>query len=161
MDIIFISGIFDFILFLATIIIIFSVQYVNGDNTLIFQFYEFYNIYGVWKMILTFLLGIIFYGFIIYLLEMKIVDILGPNFVYISYQIGKMPSILMSIEGYERWIVLALSILQIIFSLFYLEILEFNFCKLNYNLKKNIILRENQEKIIILKNLSSKCETNK
>ena len=84
MDIIFISGIFDFILFLATIIIIFSVQYVNGDNTLIFQFYEFYNIYGVWKMILTFLLGIIFYGFIIYLLEMKIVDILSPIlFIYL------------------------------------------------------------------------------
>ena len=118
MDIIFISGIFDFILFLVTIIIIFSVQYVNGDNTLIFQFYEFYNIYGVWKMILTFLLGIIFYGFIIYLLEMKIVDILGPNFVYISYQIGKMPSILMSIEGYERWIVLALSTLKLFFPYF-------------------------------------------
>ena len=38
----------------------------------------------------------------------------------------------------KRWIVLLLSIIQIFISLFYLEILEYNFCSLNANTKKNI-----------------------
>ena len=83
-----------------------------------------------------FLVGLIPRGLILFLLELKIVDALNPNFLFISYQIGKMPSTIMSIEGKNKWIVLVLQILQIFIGLFYLEILEYNFCSLN----KNILL---------------------
>ena len=81
---------------------------------------------------------------------MKILDMLGPNFVYLSYLIGKIPSAIISIEGNNRWIVLVLSIFQILFILFYLEILEYNFCTLNKNTKKSI--REREHRISICEN---------
>ena len=37
---------------------------------------------------------------------------------------------------------------QIIILLFYLEILEFNFCNLNRNTKRNIMLREEEEMLL-------------
>ena len=37
---------------------------------------------------------------------------------------------------------------QIIILLFYLEILEFNFCNLNKNTKRNIMLREEEEMLL-------------
>ena len=54
---------------------------------------------------------------------------------------------IISIEGSNRWIVLALSFVQILFFLFYLEILEFNFCNLNKNTKRNIKKREIKQSI--------------
>ena len=53
----------------------------------------------------------------------------------------------MSIEGNNKWIVLILSLFQILFILFYLEILEFNFCSLNKNTKKSIAERERKQSI--------------
>ena len=94
-----------------------------------------------------FLVGLIPRGLILFLLELKIVDALNPNFLFISYQIGKMPSAIMSIEGKNKWIVLVLQILQIFIGLFYLEILEYNFCSLNKNTKKNIAKREHRQSI--------------
>jgi len=78
---------------------------------------------------------------------MQTLDILGINFMYISYQISKIPSMIIKIEGSNRWIVLVLSFVQIFFFLFYLEILEFNFCNLNKNTKRNIKEREIKQSI--------------
>ena len=72
------------------------------------------------------------------MLEMKIFDSLYPNYVFISYQISKIPSNIISIEGNEKWAVLLLSIIEIFIFMFYLEILEYNFCSLNKNTKKGI-----------------------
>ena len=101
-------------------------------------------------MITIFIVSLILHGLILFLLEMKILDMLGPNFVYLSYLIGKIPSAIISIEGNNRWIVLVLSIFQILFILFYLEILEYNFCTLNKNIKKSI--REREHRISICEN---------
>ena len=98
-------------------------------------------------MITIFIVSLILHGLILFLLEMKILDMLGPNFVYLSYLIGKIPSAIISIEGNNRWIVLVLSIFQILFILFYLEILEYNFCSLNKNTKKSIREREHRNSI--------------
>ena len=89
-------------------------------------------------MISIFLTGFIPRGMVLFMLEMKIFDSLYPNFVFISYQIGKMPSNIISIEGNEKWAVLDLSIFEKFIFMFYLEILEFNFCSLNKNTKKGI-----------------------
>ena len=147
MDILFVIGIFDLIMSIIAFGIILLVQKINGTYKLIFQFYEFYNTYGAWYILAFFLIELIIHGLILFLLEMKILEMLGPNFVCLSYLIGKIPSAIIFIEGNNRWIVLVLSVFQILFILFYLEILEFNFCSLNKNTKKNISERElKQEK---------------
>ena len=147
MDILFIMGIFDCFLFLFSLVIIPIAQKTKGSYKLIFQFYEFYNESGAGKMILIFFMNLVMKGLMIFLIEMKIVDMLGPSFVYVSYQISRIPSTIMSIEGNNKWIVLILSLFQILFILFYLEILEFNFCSLNKNTKKSIAERERKQSI--------------
>ena len=99
-------------------------------------------------MVSIFLVGFIPRGFILFIVEMKTLDVFGPCFVYVIYLIGRVPSTIMSIEGNNRWIILMLSVFQILFSLFYLEIIEYNFCSLNKNTKKNISEREHRNSII-------------
>ena len=148
MDILFIMGIFDTVLFLLSLSIILIVQSCKGTYELIFQFYYYYKEYGAWKMVSIFLVGFIPRGFILFIVEMKTLDVFGPCFVYVIYLIGRVPSTIMSIEGNNRWIILMLSVFQILFSLFYLEIIEYNFCSLNKNTKKNISEREHRNSII-------------
>ena len=146
-DILFTTGIFDLTLFSLSLGIILIEQKIRVSYKLIFQFYEYFKAYGTWRLTSIFLVGLILRGLILFLLELKIVDALNPNFLFLSYQIGKMPSTIMSIEGKNKWIVLVLQILQIFIGLFYLEILEYNFCSLNKNTKKNIAKREHRESI--------------
>ena len=146
-DILFAVGIFDLVLFSLPLGIILIEQKIRGTYKLIFQFYEYYKNYGTWRMISIFLVGLIPRGLILFLLEVKIIDTLNPNFLIISYQIGKMPANIISIEGNNKWIVLVLQILQIFIGLFYLEILEYNFCSLNNNTIKNISERGHRQSI--------------
>ena len=148
MDILFIMGTFDTIIYIISLSVILIVQSSKGTYELIFQFYEYYKEYGTWKTTSIFLVGLIPRGFIMFLLDMKTVDLFGPNFVFVSYEIAKIPSTLISTEGTKRWIVLVLSLFQILFILFYLEILEYNFCSLNKNTNKNIRERELRNSII-------------
>ena len=67
------------------------------------------------------------------------------NYVLIAYALSYIPYTLIVNEGYVRWIILVISIFQIMSLLFYLEILEFNFCSLNKNTKKSIMGRENEQ----------------
>ena len=50
---------------------------------------------------------------------------------------------------------------QIIILLFYLEILEFNFCNLNRNTRRNIMLREEEEMLLRNNTNASEIEINK
>ena len=50
---------------------------------------------------------------------------------------------------------------QIIILLFYLEILEFNFCNLNKNTKRNIMLREEEEMLLRNNTNASEIEVDK
>ena len=77
------------------------------------------------------------------LLELIILKELTPNYVLIAYALSYIPYTLIVNEEYVRWIILVISIFQIMSLLFYLEILEFNFCSLNKNTKKSIMGREN------------------
>ena len=147
MDILFIMGIFDCILYILSFGIILLVQHIKGTNKLIFQFYDYYNEFGSGKMILIYLFGLIPRGLLLFFLEMKIIDMFEPSFVYLSYVIGKIPPTIILIKGNNRWVVLALSLFQVLFILFYLEILEYNFCSLNKNTKKHISERERKQSI--------------
>jgi len=147
-DILFIMGIIDKVLSSLSLGIVLIEQKVRSTYKMFFLFYEYYKAHGTWIMTSIFLVGLIPKGLIIYLTELKIVDVLGPNFVYFAYQISKMPSTIISIKGNIKWVILLLEILQILFCLFYLEILEYNFCSLNKNTKKSIAEREYNQSII-------------
>ena len=85
-------------------------------------------------------------GFLAFSIEFFILNELTPNYAIIASELGKIPISIILNEGINRWIILIVSIFQIIFLLFYLEIFEFNFCSLNENTKRNISEREQRQK---------------
>ena len=142
LDILFFAGVFNFITYFISFILYIIVNIVNGKKTVYFELFDFYNEYGAWRIILPFLFGIFVSGFSIDSIEYAIINEITPNYVIIGIEISKIPSSIMGIEGNKKWFVLIVSIFQIFSTLFYLEILEFNFCSLNKNTKKNIMKRE-------------------
>ena len=138
MTVLFIYGIMNLILYIISFSIIWAVQ---GTNTLMFQFYDFYNEHGIGHIIFRFLFGLIFTGFFVGIIEFMILDKLTPNYVIISFAMGRIPSSLIKSKGINKLIILIVSIIQIFCLLFYLEIFECNFCSLNKNTKRNISLR--------------------
>ena len=84
-------------------------------------------------------------GFLTGLVEALILDRLSPIFVIIGGELGKIPTNIMAIKDYKMWIILVITILQLIILFFYLEIFEYNFCSLNENTKKNILERERKK----------------
>ena len=68
-----------------------------------------------------------------------------PNFVIIAYELARIPSSIIKNGGINRYIILIISLFQIIFLLFYLEIFEYNFCSLNKNTKRSISEREKNQ----------------
>ena len=119
MDILFIVGTFDTIIYIISLSIILIVQSSKGTYELIFQFYEYYKEYGTWKVTSIFLVRFIPRGFIMFSLDMKSVDLFGPSIIFVSYEIAKIPVTLISTKGTKKWIALVLSLLQILFILFY------------------------------------------
>ena len=144
-DILFIYGIFYFICYLISFFIIIYTHKLNGSYEIIFQFYNYYIEKGIGYILFRFFFGLIFIGFFADILEFLILYKLTPNYVIIGYEIGRIPSNLIGIEDYKKWIVLILLLCQIMSLSFYLEILEFNFCSLNKNTGKNIKDRERSQ----------------
>ena len=146
LDVLFMLGIINLIIHIISFLIILAIQNSNGTTeTLIVLFKEYYNEYGIGHMIFRFLFALVSIGFFIGILEFLILDKLTPNYVIIGFELGKIPTTLITTEGIYRWIVLVISIFQIISLLFYLEIFEYNFCSLNKNTKRNISEREKSE----------------
>ena len=145
-DVCFMTGIFDIFYYISSLIIVLTTQYINGTNKLIFQFFEYYNEYGASRLITIFLFtGLLLKGILMSIFDGLIISELTPNYCAIVYELGKIPTTIYSIEGYKKWIILVLSIFQILSLLFYLEILEYNFCSLNKNTKKSIEDRVNNQ----------------
>ena len=145
MDVLFALGIFNIIVHILSISIILIVQHINGTNKLLFQFFNYYNENGIGVIVLQFMIGLVLIGFCVGFLEFLIMNELTPNYIIIAFCLAKIPTTIYSIEGTNRWIILIVSIFQIISLLFYLEIFEFNFCNLNHNTKKNIEERERKQ----------------
>ena len=76
------------------------------------------------------------------LLRLLVLEKLTPNHMLISYEISKLSNVLILSDSDNRWYSIFLFVLQFISLLFFLEILEFNFCNLNLNTKKSIQERE-------------------
>ena len=142
LDILYKLGFFRFLFYLIVFIIEVIIHKVKDNNEIIFQFYYVYIEFNVWYMIIDFLIGFLLLGLFTGIIELIIINELTPNYVIIAYELSIIPSTIIGIEGFKRWIILVISIFQIISILFYLEIFELNFCSLNKNTKKNILERE-------------------
>ena len=76
------------------------------------------------------------------LLRLLVLEKLTPNHMLISYEISKLSNVLIKSKSEYRWYSVILFVFQFISLLFFLEILEYNFCDLNFNTIKNIQERE-------------------
>ena len=76
------------------------------------------------------------------LLRLLVLEKLTPNHMLISYEISKLSYVLIKSNSEYKWYSVILFVFQFISLLFFLEILEYNFCDLNFNTIKNIQERE-------------------
>ena len=76
------------------------------------------------------------------LLRLLVLEKLTPNHMLISYEISKLSNVLIKSKSEYKWYSVILFVFQFISLLFFLEILEYNFCDLNFNTIKNIQERE-------------------
>ena len=75
-------------------------------------------------------------------------DYFTPNHMLIAYEFIKIYYVLTKSKSNNRWYSIILFIFQFLVLMFFLEIFEFNFCKLNENSKRNIMLRAGNEELI-------------
>ena len=81
---------------------------MNGTNQLIFEFFYMYDEYGSSYMVLWSMMGFILIGLLVGYLEFSIVNELTPNYVPLGYCLGRIPTTIMAIDGYKKWIILIL-----------------------------------------------------
>ena len=109
-------------------------------------------------IILGFFLNIII-GFGQYLSRILLLDYFSPNHMMISYELIKIYHVLMKSPSENKYYSLIFFVLQFLILMFYLEILEFNFCKLNENTKRNVQQRAGSEDLIDDKSTKSQRST--
>ena len=160
-NILFFIGLFYFLFILINFIIII----INDPyNNYIFKAIKMTEIKYI---VLNFFLDAILKQFLRLLLTLIILEYFSLNHVLISHLLYR---IVISIYLYESTIKLTHitdknyllflipAFFQIISLLFYLEIFEFNFCNLNRNTKRNIMLREEEEMLLRNKSIASEIE---
>ena len=77
----------------------------------------------------------------------------------ISYELIKIYHVLMKSPSENKYYSLIFFVLQFLILMFYLEIFEFNFCKLNENTKRNVQQRAGSEDLIDDKSTKSQRST--
>ena len=151
-NILFFLGLFFFLFNLITFIIII----INDPyNNYIFKAMK---ITGTKYIILNFFLDAILNQFLRMLLTLIILEYFSLNHVLISLLLFRIAISIYLHELIFKFIIILVdkkylfflipAFFQIISLLFYLEILEFNFCNLNRNTKRNIMLREEEEMLL-------------
>ena len=134
-----------FLLFIInTILLLGSLILGNpyGERNLFNNLYYYFREVNIGFIILRFLLKFIFFGLIMNIIKMSILNTLNANHLLIGYEISKISNILMKTTSGYKWYSLILFLFQFLCLMFFLEILEYNFCGLNNNTKRNIQLRE-------------------
>ena len=110
-------------------------------NGMFIAFYQYFEEVSIEIIIIKHSLNFIL-SFFLNLFRALTILHLTPDYILISFTISRIIDIVIETKKY---VILALFPLQFITLLFYLEILEFNFCGLNRNTKKNIQEREEKE----------------
>ena len=141
---------------------------INGTRFLIIIIKDPYN-NSIFKIInkaeikyfiLNFLLNGILKNYLRMLLNLLILEYLSLNHVLISIILVKNIAVFSQCVSYNKFkkylYFLIPAFFQILSLLFFLEILEFNFCNLNRNTKRNIMLRQQEE--ILLQNNTNESD---
>ena len=140
-DIIFFQGVFYFIFMSIAIIIRIKIE---GDASFIAGYFSEDQIGPVSAI---FYFNVFMGGLVQQVLNVLIIYLFSPNHMLIAYVINKIKKILSDktrTDYYHLFCIIPF-VFQILSLLFYLEILEFNFCNLSVGAKRNIQLREKEE----------------
>ena len=133
----FLSGFIEFIIQLI----------LNKSQVLEMLKYYFTNT-GVGYIILRFFVEFIFGGFFREMIKCVIIKNFSPDYILIGNQADLIFIDIYLIDEKYQYSSILLFILLIFSLLFYLEILEYNFCDLNKNTKRNIQIRAESENFI-------------
>ena len=137
---------FSFILDLITILIALKLgrEGVKTNSKYYNSFYEYFDKVKIIIIIIKFIVSTIF-NFFISLFKCLTMYHFTPNHLLISFGLSKMIKILLTKEDDAKYYCIILFILQFIFLLIFLEIIELNFCGLSDNIKKNITKRADED----------------
>lgn len=132
----------------STNFIVFLVILIKGKKKLkkfppyLKGFYDYFDNYDYSFIILHHIICILL-NFFLHVFRYLTLYNFPINHLLICYEISKIVKILIvHKENKDIYYCLILFLLQFLFLMFYLEILEFNCCSLNKNTKKNIMTRE-------------------
>ena len=146
-NMIFLCGVVEFFSNLIIFGIMFIIRFKYNNNDILSSL-DKYDKSKIGHIAFTIFVGLIIDGLFNSILEFQTINLFNPNFIFVCYEISKIANILIYIEDLFDLLIIIPYIFQIIILLFYIEIFEFNFCDLNKNTKKNILLREREEIII-------------
>ena len=143
-SIIVIVGISNLIVHVFYFILISIIQYENNIDGIVFNIKNYFSetkiIYIIF-IIIYFLID----GFFDIGLQIIIINYLTPNLLLAINVLIRMLLIFYKTNSENKWFCIIFFFFQILSLLFYLEILEYNFCNLNLNTKKNILKREKND----------------
>ena len=141
---IFFCGISEFFLTLIMISLLLIIRNENNKEYILASLEE-YDKSKIGQIVIYFLIGLIGEGILYPILEFQTINLFNPNYIFVCYEIGKIANILFYAKNLLDFLSIIPYIFQIVALLFYLEIFEFNFCGLNKDTKKNILLRQKEE----------------
>ena len=118
---------------------------MNNDYSYIFEYiYEYFTETNIYIIIFYQFFYYVIISSIVYLFLILMIYYLQPNYtIIIEFFVLEISIFYEDINN--KYYTIIPFILQILALLFYFEILEFNFCNLNYNTIKNIQFREEDE----------------
>jgi hypothetical protein len=126
----------SFKLFYLSYVLIFEIK--NETSLLFEDLYEYFTETNIFVVIFfQFFYYLSFFG-LTYLLLILIIYYLQPNHIIINDEFTVFETNMFYVDTNDKYYTLIPFAFQVLALLFYFEILEFNFCKLNKNTAKNI-----------------------
>ena len=148
MNIIFIFGVIIFTINIFYLIISLIIEKTSDNQPFTINYGYYFKEINAGYIIFQFIFAAIFSGLILFSSMILVLYYLSINHLILNFIIYKTWNILSTNIYDNKWFSLIPIFFQILSLLFYLEILEYNFCKLNKNTKKNILLREKNEMLV-------------
>ena len=145
---IFIFGVIIFTINIFYLIISLIIQKSSDNQLFTINYGSCFKEIKFGYIIIQIIFSAIFSGLTLYSLIILILYYLSINHLILNFILYKTWSLLITNTYDNIWLSLIPIFFQILSLLFYLEILEYNFCKLNKNTKKNILLREKNEMLV-------------
>ena len=102
LDILLAEGIIHFSFVLIAFFSLLLIQNINDSKTILSDFSDYYEEFGIGKILLLFFLNLIVTGFFIGFIDFLILKELTPNFVIIAYELARIPSSIIKNGGINR-----------------------------------------------------------